>query len=650
MKILHFEDNPGDIAVVRDLLMRTWPDCSVTPVAAPEGLRPALKAGAYDLVLADFNVLGFDGHAALRVVRELAPATPVIFVSGTIGEETAFDLIREGACDYVFKDRLDRLRMVIPRTLRERDERERREHAEAHLRDTEERFRSMFLTMVEGVLLLDGDGRIISANASTERILGRSVTELLGRSFAAEWNAIREDLSPYSVNESPPEVARRTGKLQPGAVMGIYQPRGALVWATVHAQPLRRSEKKRHPGLVVTLHDITEKKSLEEQLFRAQRLESLGLLAAGIAHDLNNVLAPVLMGVPLLRERQRDARDQVLLNTLEKSAVRGADLVRQILTIARGDAERRGPVQCKHLLRELVMLLEATLPKTIRIECDQSPDPWPAIGSPTRLHQVLLNLCVNARDAMASDGGTLRIVLRNHRVDLRSALALQTIPPGPYLEIEVSDTGRGIPPEILGRIWDPFFTTKSKEKGTGLGLSTVRGIVENHHGHVDVRSELGSGTTFRILLPATAESSEAPGKGSVSPFSPFRGHGELILIVDDEPEIRLVTTTVLTEHGYRVIAATDGMQAYSLLLRRSDEIKVLITDLSMPELDGSALAQMARRQFPEIRILVITGRGSAMNVDAEYEHHSDAFLPKPFTPRALLDCVHRVMTENRTKR
>jgi two-component system, cell cycle sensor histidine kinase and response regulator CckA len=644
IKILHVEDSPHDAELVRIVLIKEWPASSVRHVDTLAKFQAALVLETYDLILADYNLPGFKGQDVLRAAQEFSLGTPVIFLTGAISEETAFDLIREGANDYVFKHRLERLTQVIPRALQERDERRRRLKAEAELRESESRFRSIFLSMVEGVVLLDADGRIISANPSAQRILGFEVAEELLGSFPA-WRAIRENLSPFGANDLPWAVARRTGKAEPNTVMGIYQAKGALVWVVANAQPFQGATNKECP-LVVTLNDITEKKSLEAQFLRAQRLESLGLLAAGVAHDLNNILAPLLMGVPILRDRTTQPNDQRLLNTMEKSAVRGADLVRQILGFTRGIDGSTGLVQLRHIARELVALLEATLPKSIHLDHDLSADTWPVCGNPTQLHQVLLNLSVNARDAMPK-GGTLRITIANERLDVHTAHGLYSVSPGPYVHIAISDTGSGIEPDVLSRIWEPFFTTKGPEKGTGLGLSTVRGIVQSHHGCVDVETTLGKGTTFHILLPADERSVALTEAKSSSPLGQARGHGELILIVDDETEIREIATSLLSVQGYRVLAAKDGMQAYSQLLQHGSDIRLLITDLGMPELDGSALCIMARRQFPDIQIIVMSGKGSAVAVDAGYKDHSDAFLQKPFLPDVLLNAVDELISRKR---
>ncbi len=379
--------------------------------------------------------------------------------------------------------------------------------------------------------------------------------------------------------------------------------------------------------------DITKKKLIEEQFLRAQRLEGLGMLAAGIAHDLNNILTPILMAGPMLRVRATDPLDLRLIETLEHSAERGAGLVRQILSFAQGRAGEVRVVQVKHLLRDISTLIEDSFPKSIQLEQDIPGDLWSVSANPTQIHQVLLNLCVNARDAMPN-GGTIRLALANRRLDVAQVASLPGALPGPFLCIEIGDNGTGIPPEVLARVWEPFFTTKGEGKGTGLGLSTVRGIVENHRGFITLQTTAGAGTTFQIYLPAIE--SDETSSTSAHPFL-FRGNGELILIVDDEAGNRDVTHALLARQGYRVLVAGGGAEAVSIFIPRANEIRLLITDVHMPTIDGLALAQILGRIKPGLPVLAMSGQSSDPR-----DHPDNAgrfagdFLAKPFKPAALL--------------
>jgi PAS domain S-box-containing protein len=406
---------------------------------------------------------------------------------------------------------------------------------------------------------------------------------------------------------------------------------------------LLRDENGRPQGRLWIATDITDKKRIEEQFFRAQRLESLGMLAAGIAHDLNNVLAPILLAAPMLRDHAHDPADLRMISTLEKSAERGAGLVRQILGFAHGaDGEHR-PIQTKHLLRDIATFVSETFPKTIRLEADIPGNLWRVKANATQLHQVLLNLCVNARDAMPQ-GGTLILRAENITIDDASAIGHDGARLGSYLAFHVEDTGLGIPPDVLARIWEPFFTTKSSDKGTGLGLSTVRGIVESHSGFATVHTVPGSGTRFRVYLPALDQTLEKGVPNVPAPAAP-RGAGELVLVVDDEVSIRNMAATMLSRQGYRVLTAADGAEAISLFASRSKEIRIVITDLSMPNLDGAALAGVIKRLKPDIKIIAISGLGGGGGNEPKAQNFTPHFLLKPFRPDALLRMVHDVLQD-----
>ncbi len=384
-----------------------------------------------------------------------------------------------------------------------------------------------------------------------------------------------------------------------------------------------------------------ERRAAEEQMLRVQRLEKLGMFAAGIAHDFNNVLAPVLMGVPLLRSHATGENDRMILAGIESSAQRGAGLVRQILGFAHGVAGEPQLIQPRHVIRELLDSIEQTFPKIIRFQDDTAASLWPLKANPTQFYQVILNLCVNARDAMPQ-GGTLRLHAANEQLDEVGATAIPGAHPGPYVLIEVTDTGTGIPSAILERIWDPFFTTKKADHGTGLGLANVRSIIDSHKGVITVHTRSGHGTTFRILLPASPQDECAPVAAGSANIP--RGQGELILIADDDPSVRDILSAILTHHGYRVLAAVDGTEALALFAPRSLDIRALITDLDMPNLDGSALRKIVCSLNPSIRILTISG---AADTDDPRRRAPLAgrFLAKPFTANMLLRNIHEMLHE-----
>ncbi len=761
MKILHLEDNPHDAELVRELLLEEWPDCLIKAVADEDGYRAALAGGVYAVIISDFTLVRFDGASALRVARELAPDTPFIFVSGTIGEERAIEAVQSGAADYVIKDRMQRLSTAIRRALRESEERRRRQETEAALRLSNERFQLVARATNDAVwdwnLLTDArwwneshsilfryppdpagstgaewiarihpddrgriqegvqgaiarglttwtdEYRYARADGSYAHVLDRgyvlrddagkpyrmlgSIQDITERKQAHAAVIRERDFSDAVLNSLPgvfylydeqlrfirwnPRFAQVTGytdseiaHMSPldfftGKDREVMRGRINEVFAHGLADVEASFVTKNHAhipyfftGSLILVDgrrcligvgtDITEKKKLQEQFLRAQRLEGIGMLAAGIAHDLNNVLTPILMAGPMLRVRATDPLDQRLLQTLENSAERGAALVRQILAFAHGTTGEPRLMQLKHLARDIVEMIEETFPKSIKLDQHFAADTWPIRANPTQIHQVLLNLCVNARDAMPR-GGTLRLRTSNYRLDAAQALAIPGARAGDFVLIEVEDSGTGIPPEMLKHVWEPFFTTKETGKGTGLGLSTVRGIVESHQGFVELDTAVGRGTTFRISLPA-AETNDSADARIAPPLLP-RGDGQLLLLVDDEATNRDVTHATLARYGYRVLAAGSGTEAVSLFIPRSDEIRLLITDLHMPNLDGASLTRILQRIKPGLKVLAISGLTSEP-LDGSTEkpdQFANDSLPKPFKPEALLLKVHRLL-------
>ena len=402
-----------------------------------------------------------------------------------------------------------------------------------------------------------------------------------------------------------------------------------------------RDASDRPKGRLCIAIDITEKKKLEAQFLRAQRLESLGMLAAGIAHDLNNVLAPVLMGAPLLRTRATHPSDLRVLQTIETSASRGASLVRQILSFAHGASGEKTLIQVKHILRDISHLITETFPKSITLDTEVPADLWAVLGNPTQLHQVLLNLCVNARDAMPQ-GGSLLLRAENRLLDGPAAQAYPEANPGAYLVIKVTDSGTGIAPDVLARIWDPFFTTKGEGKGTGLGLASVRGIAASHGGFATVESEPGRGSTFSIFLPAAEQAvPTGPQAPTGHPFH-IRGQGELVLVVDDEVSIRDLVRAFLSRFGYRVVAATNGIEAMALYAPRVGEVALVVTDIGMPEMGGGELAVALTRLNPAVKILFMSGAGDGGKAAGAIPTTS-RILSKPFTGESLLAAVHEAL-------
>jgi len=387
--------------------------------------------------------------------------------------------------------------------------------------------------------------------------------------------------------------------------------------------------------------DITEKKKIEAQFMRAQRMEGIGTLAGGIAHDLNNILTPIMLSIETLKTISTDHRAKGILETIEVSARRGADIVRQVLSFARGVEGERVEIQPRHLLKEIQTLLKDTFPKNIRMEISLPNACWTILGDPTQLHQVLLNLCVNARDAMPQ-GGSLTITVENLNIDEQYAAMDVQAKPGRYVIISVVDSGVGIPPAILDKIFDPFFTTKEVGKGTGLGLSTVIAIVKSHDGFVNVYSEPGRGTTFKVYLPAL-ECASGNKKQQSGKLNTLRGNGETILVVDDELSILNITSQTLDAFGYRVLSATDGANGLAVYFEHKNDIALVITDMSMPIMDGASFIRALLKLDRAIKIIASSGLDADGGVIRGGIPGIKHFLAKPFTAGTLLKSVRAIL-------
>lgn len=411
-------------------------------------------------------------------------------------------------------------------------------------------------------------------------------------------------------------------------------PAGELRWFGVRLFPAGEEASR----LAILARDVSEHKKLEAQFLRAQRMESIGTLASGIAHDLNNVLTPILMGLDLLKLSCEE--DGEILDSLEQSARRGADLVRQILAFAQGVEGRRSRIQPRDLALGLERLMRETLPKSVTFELDIPEEIWCVAGDPTQLHQILLNLCVNSADAMPS-GGKLTLSVGNQNLDAHDSGMNPRAQPGRYVVFEVADSGHGISESNLGRVFDPFFTTKELGGGTGLGLATTQALVKSHGGFVNLYSQEGRGTVVKVYLPAL--------EGTPTPLTPDlcealpRGQGNLVLVIDDESAVRMVTQQTLEAFGYRVIVAEDGAQGVALYAAQHDEIKIVITDMMMPVMDGFATIHALRRINPEVRIIAVSGLTANRSMSRAVEAGVQDFLPKPYTAEVLLKTLGQAL-------
>lgn len=504
--------------------------------------------------------------------------------------------------------------------------------AQKALAEREAQYRDFLDSAGDLIQLVTPEGRLVYVNPAWEKTLGYTLADFAEKSFfeliAPEQRAHCESVFA--------QISRDGGSIHEEGELIASDGRHIFVDGSATG----RFEEGKCVMIRCIFRDITEQRRMTRQLERAARLESIGALSGGIAHDLNNILAPIMMSVELLRAKITDPDSLRILGTIASSAQRGANLVRQVLTFARGTTATLGPVDLKHLLREMREVVAQTFPKNITVRVKIGPELWPAIGDPTHLHQILLNLCINARDAMPA-GGTLSLSVENFLADRDFLLPHPSARPGPYLCLRVADTGSGIPDEIKSRIFDPFFTTKGPDKGTGLGLATVASILAACGGFITLSSQVGRGTEFHVYLPAESATATAQADFQKSPVCP--GNGELILVVDDEAAVRAISRQTLEMFGYQVLTAANGPEGLALLAQHNDQVSLLITDMAMPTMDGLATIKAARALHPGLKVILASGLVSESNLDAE-ETGVQHFLQKPFTAERLAREVHDVIS------
>lgn len=510
-----------------------------------------------------------------------------------------------------------------------------RKLAELALQESEARFRQLAESIDQVFWLRDPDNtRIYYVSPAYEWIWGRPGAGLLANSF--DW---LEGIHADDRERVRAAAANTSNGGQHDLLYRIVRPDGTERWVHDRGFPVYddRGNIVRCAGLA---EDITEKRAMEDQLLRAQRMESIGTLAGGLAHDINNILAPMLLVAGLLKSKLSDPRDKELLTMIERNAQRGAGIIGQVLTFSRGAGGVRGPVQLRTLVKEMGKIIEETFPRNIALELNLPADLWCAVADATQIHQVIMNLCLNARDAMPN-GGRLTLTLANETIAGPGKYPALELPAGLYVVLGVTDTGHGIPAEVRPRLFDPFFTTKPVGKGTGLGLPTVLGIVRGHGGHIDFTSEPGLGTTFRVYLPARPEETGPVRSDSRSPMP--LGNGQTVLLVDDEQPMAEVGRTLLEQHNYRVLVANNAESALGLYMQHQLLVRIVLTDVMMPGMSGLELARVLRGLDPALKIIALSGLDADSRRQELTETGVDCFLQKPVEPAVLLRTLDQML-------
>ena len=626
LDILLIEDDEDDYMITQALLSKAQSiDCDLDWAQSYDEGIEAIVSNTYDACLVDYRLGAQTGLDLLEEVnRRGGVPTPIILLTGQGDLEVDLHAMQAGAADYLSKDEIDA--PLLERSIRyavERKEAEQRIREQAQLLDKAR----------DAIMAYDMEGRVVYWNKSAERLTGWSEDEMMGETARERLYAAEQQDKLRSCYDTMMEEGEWTGELDLQSKDGdelIVESRWTLV---------RNSAGEPKHVLVINT-DITERKRLESQFLRSQRMETIGRLVGGIAHDLGNLLVPILLGVKVLTRRfGDDPKAERTLSMIQKSAERGSDMVEQVLAFARGVEGERVALQSGAIIEEVEKITGETFPERVTVETDVQDDLPQIVGDATQIQQVLMNLSVNARDAMP-DGGTLS--LRAYPTDVTDADAKRTIDaePGRYVCIEVADTGTGIPDDVVDKIFEPFFSTKPEGEGTGLGLSTAYSIVKSHDGFIDVQSEQGEGTTFRVHLPIAEE--ESTRRSPRESAEPREGAGELVLVVDDEEFILDTARDTLDAVGYQTLTADGAEAALEIMKERGDEVDVVITDLRMPHINGFDLIRALRADHPDLPIVAASGLADG-RTDEAVEAGAQTFLAKPFTAEKLQSALQDVL-------
>jgi PAS domain S-box-containing protein len=630
MRILHLEDNLADAEAARRQILAAWPDAEIVLCgdASKLGLL-LLRSADFDIILSETRIAGADGRASLELAKQLSPGTPFLFLAAASNPEDGVHAVRGGAADHVPKSQILLLAPAIERILAGREERKRARQLEKQCAS-----QARMLDRTSDVIIVeDPNGRVTFWNHAAEKALGWTPVEANGRI-----------LETFACDEARSELSAGVrAAVEKGEWRGEIKLRakaGHCVALEVRRILVRDPEGRPESQLTIGC-DLTERRELEEQFHRSQRMECVSSLAAGMAHDLNNVLTPLTMALGLLKKDLRAPAQIRLMTTLQKSADRGASLVRQMLAFLQGSSPHEHLLNAADAVREVGSIVKATFPANIAIVEDIPADLWPFKARETHLHQVLLNLAVNARDAMPA-GGKLTFSAGNVTLGEEEIRRIPQARAGKFVVLSVADTGTGVRPEDRERIWEPFFTTKPEGKGTGLGLPTVRGIVSRYNGFIDMESTVGAGTRFRIHFPAAPD--EAPGDAKPEEPSAEPCAAETVLVIDQSLEVRNLTLAVLARYGYQTAAVSDGLEGAALFQREGARFSVVVSELRAPGLGGARLASALRKLSPGVR-LVFTGSGASDADAAEARAIGALLVIKPFQPNELLFAVMSAMRQ-----
>jgi len=626
VRILLLEDNDADAELVEVELRRAGLDFTARRVVTRPDFERALREFHPDIIVFDHQLPQFSGVAALELASALAPHAPFILLTGSLDEETAVEYMKAGAADYILKGRLTRLGPAVRGALE-------RERMKRQLREREEYFKSLIEQAMDIIAVLDADGAVRYASPSVLPLLGYGAEELVGQH-------VFDLVHPDDVGPALRVFAEGVATGQGGRLLGLQVRHKDGTYRSLEAIGRYLLDDPVVRGVVINARDVTERRSLERQLLQAQKMEAVGRLAAGIAHDFNNVLTAIfgyvdllLDGLPTLSPLRPDIEE------IRTAAERAAGLTRQLLAFSRKQVLQMRTLDLNELLTDIDKLLRRLLREDIDMVTKLDPRLGAVRADSGQLEQVVVNLAVNARDAMPG-GGRLTIETRNAELDEAYTREHVPVRPGRYVMFALSDTGTGMSPETMAHVFEPFFTTKEAGKGTGLGLATVYGIVKQSGGYVWCYSELGHGTTFTVYLPRVDEPVD-PLPVRVAARS-TRG-SETVLVVEDEPGLRALTRRLLEKHGYTVLEAATADAAAALARDYPGPIHLLLADVVLPGGSGRALADALLSQRADVRVLFMSGYAEDAIVHRGVLASNTPFLHKPFSADTLTAKVREVL-------